>query len=176
VRFSVDAYPDETFDGKVSQIRLNATMTMNVVTYTVVVDTDNSHQRLLPYMTANLQFLVNERKDVLMASNSALRWKPPLRLVASEYRDEYARSLKRRPGADKAADKERQNQHQVWVLVDQNFVRPVKVRTGLSDGTLTEIVSSEVHEGDAVVIGASVSMAEENSVNPFAPVVPANKK
>jgi HlyD family secretion protein len=175
VRFSVDTYPDETFEGKVSQIRLNATMTMNVVTYTVVVDTDNSHQRLLPYMTANLQFLVSERKDVRMVANSALRWKPPLRLVAPEYRDDYARSLKRRPN-DKTADRDRQNQHHVWVLEQGNFVRPVKVRTGLSDGTLTEIVSDEVHEGDAVVIGASVSMAEENSVNPFAPVVPANKK
>src|SRR5206468_9275364 len=59
--FTVDAYPHETFAGVVSQIRLNATMTQNVVTYTVVVDTDNAHGKLLPYLTANVRFEVNRR-------------------------------------------------------------------------------------------------------------------
>jgi HlyD family secretion protein len=76
VHFTVDAYPNETFLGKVLQIRLNATMTQNVVTYTVVVETDNSDMKLKPYMTANLQFETDHHKDVLMVPNAALRWKP----------------------------------------------------------------------------------------------------
>ena len=63
VRFTVDAYPGETFRGKVTQIRMNAQMTQNVVTYTVVVTTDNSDGKLLPYLTANVQFEVDKRSQ-----------------------------------------------------------------------------------------------------------------
>ena len=76
VNFTVDAFPGETFRGKVTQIRMNATMTQNVVTYTVVVTTDNSSGKLLPYLTANVQFEVDHRSGVLLVPNAALRWKP----------------------------------------------------------------------------------------------------
>ena len=82
VSFTVDAYPNETFRGTVVQIRLNAPMTQNVVTYTVVVETDNSDLRLLPYLTANLKFEIEQYHDVLMVPNAALRWKPRLARVA----------------------------------------------------------------------------------------------
>jgi HlyD family secretion protein len=87
--FTVDTYPNETFRGKVVQVRLNATMTQNVVTYTVVVETDNSDLRLLPYLTANLKFEIEQYHDVLKVPNAALRWKPrPTRVVPS-LREEY---------------------------------------------------------------------------------------
>ena len=73
VQFTVDAYPNDVFRGKIAQIRLNATMTQNVVTYTVVVSTDNSDLRLIPYLTANLQFEIEERENVLQVPQSALR-------------------------------------------------------------------------------------------------------
>ena len=76
VRFTVDAYPGEIFRGKVAQIRLDAQSTQNVVLYTVVVAFDNSDLKLLPYLTANLQFEVEEHDDVLLVPNVALRWKP----------------------------------------------------------------------------------------------------
>ena len=75
-RFTVDAHPGATFRGKVSQIRMNATMTQNVVTYTVVVTTDNSNGKLMPYLTANVQFEVDQRSRVLLVPSAALRWKP----------------------------------------------------------------------------------------------------
>ena len=78
VRFTVDAYPGEMFRGTVDQVRLNATMTQNVVTYTVVVATDNMDLRLMPYLTANLQFEVEERQNVLQVPAAALRWRPRL--------------------------------------------------------------------------------------------------
>ena len=79
VRFTVDAYPGEVFRGKVVQVRLNATMTQNVVTYTVVVTTDNSDGKLLPYLTANVNFELEQRDNVLLVPNAALRWKPRAR-------------------------------------------------------------------------------------------------
>jgi HlyD family secretion protein len=176
VRFTVDAYPNEEFTGKVSQIRLNATMTMNVVTYTVVVDTDNGERRLLPYMTANLQFLVSERHNVLMVPNSALRWRPGRQYVAPEHRDEYDRVVRRKANTEgRPADNQRGQSH-VWLVGDQNLVRPLKVRTGLTDGTMTEIVSGDLKEGDPVVIGATATPAPDNSVNPFSPVMPSKSR
>jgi HlyD family secretion protein len=76
VSFTVDAFPGETFHGVVGKVRLNAQMTQNVVTYTVEVNTDNPNNRLLPYLTANVQFEAARRGNVLMVPNAALRWAP----------------------------------------------------------------------------------------------------
>ena len=97
VTFTVSALPRDTFEGKVSQIRLNASMTQNVVTYTVVVAVDNSAGRLLPYLTARLQFEVERRKGVLLVPNAALRWQPLVRDVVPEAREEYALAQRRPP-------------------------------------------------------------------------------
>jgi HlyD family secretion protein len=100
VTFTVDAYPNEVFHGTVYQIRLNATMTQNVVTYTVVVDTANSDLRLYPYLTANLNFQVEQCTDVLKVPNGALRWKPRPQMVAPEYRA-FLASVGKKTGNDR---------------------------------------------------------------------------
>lgn len=76
VHFTVDAFPGESFKGEVRKVRLNASMTQNVVTYVVEVATDNSSGRLLPYLTANVRFLVSNRENVLIVPNAALRYSP----------------------------------------------------------------------------------------------------
>src|SRR5205823_11154354 len=78
VTFTVDAYPGRTFKGTVApdQPRLNASMTQNVVTYTVVVTTRNDDGKLKPYLTANVNFEVSKHENVLLVPNAALRWKP----------------------------------------------------------------------------------------------------
>jgi HlyD family secretion protein len=75
VTFTIDAYPSEVFKGEVGKVRLNATMTQNVVTYTVEIITDNSSGKLLPYLTANVNFIVGQRKDVLLAPTPR-QWTP----------------------------------------------------------------------------------------------------
>jgi HlyD family secretion protein len=176
VTFTVDAYPGRQFKGVVApdQPRLNASMTQNVVTYTVVVTTDNSDGKLLPYLTANLQFEVSRRHDVLLVPNSALRWKPNPRLVAPDARSEYVQSQRRAKGnagdhPAGPAEKERHDQGRLWVEDGDGFVRPVKVTIGPSDGVMTEVVAGEIHEGDAVVLGESRSGGDGGSTNPFAP-------
>ena len=84
VTFTVDAYPDQVFQGQVGKIRLNATMTQNVVTYTVEVDTNNDDGKLLPYLTANAQFKIGRRQGVLLVPNAALRWSPQSEQIAPD--------------------------------------------------------------------------------------------
>jgi HlyD family secretion protein len=175
VTFTVDAHPERVFKGKVApdQPRLNASMTQNVVTYTVVVQTDNSDGTLLPYLTANLQFEITKHNGVLLVPNAALRWKPTPQQVAPEARDEFARAqrkTKTQPG-DKppaGADKEPHNRGTLWVE-DNGYVRPVKVTTGLSDGLQTEIVKGDIPEGATVVVGEGRANDAGNTSNPFAP-------
>jgi HlyD family secretion protein len=104
-RFTVDAYPRKTFHGVVSQIRLNAVMTQNVVTYTVVVSTDNSSGQLLPYLTANVQFEVARHENTLLVPTTAIRWKPLPAQVVADARDEFIKSSRRNDGGGKEGGK-----------------------------------------------------------------------
>jgi HlyD family secretion protein len=168
VTFTVDAYPGETFKGTVSRIRLNATMTQNVVTFTVEVTTDNSAGRLLPYVTANLHFEVNRKDNALLTSNAALRWKPQANQVVPEERAAYVKSMR---GKDvEGGTPEPANQATVWVLEDE-FVRPIPVKLGLSDGNVTEVVGGDLTEGTKVVTGESSRVGGEDTNNPFAPKI-----
>jgi HlyD family secretion protein len=170
VRFTVDAYPGAVFKGTVDQVRLNANMTQNVVTYTVAINTNNEDRKLLPYMTANVQFLVSEKQNVLKVPNAALRWRPQPQEVAPAYRDECLHSSRRSqsPGGDKQAEKERHEHGMLWVK-EGRFVRPIEVRPGLSDGVSTEITGKDVEEGMQVVIREVQAGSEAASATPFTP-------
>jgi HlyD family secretion protein len=181
VRFTVDAYPEEVFKGEVAQIRLNASMTQNVVTYTVVVNTDNSNGKLLPYLTANLHFEISNRSNVLLVPSTALRWRPQAQQVAPDAREAFLKSLRRRADknpADKAAakaEKERQAHGTLWVE-DNGFVRPVKVRVGLSDGLMTEVSGEGLDDGTDVVVGEVRQNNGGGTTNPFTPQMFGGKK
>lgn len=180
VRFTVSSLPRETFEGKVSQIRLNASMNQNVVTYTVVVSVDNSRGRLLPYLTARLTFEVQVRRDVLLVPNAALRWQPRVQNVVPEARETYAQSLRRRasggtsPGQPEPASPDAPN-GLVW-LKEGELVRPVEVHVGLSDGVFTEIRAEGLSEGTQVVVGANrIEDADATSLLPHTWTEPAKK-
>ena len=104
VHFTVNAYPNDVFHGEVSQVRLNATMTQNVVTYTVVVTTENKDRRLLPYMTANLQFEIERHENVLKVPNAALRWKPRPKRIAPDVRADTLAAMNRHDDKSKRDD------------------------------------------------------------------------
>ncbi|HEX9884807.1 MAG TPA: efflux RND transporter periplasmic adaptor subunit [Desulfobaccales bacterium] len=156
VTFNIDAYPNEEFSGEVGKVRLNATMTQNVVTYTVEVVTDNSSGKLLPYLTANVKFIVGERQQVLMVPNAALRWSPQPEQIVKEFR---GKAKKGQGAASQSRDKAspetargEQKRGVVWVPQGA-LVRPVKVTPGLSDGSMTEVQSAELKEETPVVVG-----------------------
>ena len=160
VTFKVDAYRERTFSGKVSQIRLNASMLQNVVTYAVVVDVDNTDGTLLPYMTARLQFEVARRSNCLKVPNQALRWRPTREEISPLARAEIQPSAAKKgpsPEEDSAASEEPEERVDlgtptVWVVTEDGFVRPVKVQTGLSDGMNTEITGGELQPVDTVAV------------------------
>lgn len=167
--FTVDTYGSEVFTGVVGLIRYNATMTQNVVTYTVDVLTDNTSGKLVPYMTANLKLEVGHSKDgALLVPNAALRWQPATQQIAPE-----ARTAKGSKGGKVATDR-----GTVWVT-DGDYVRPLAVKLGLSDGSRTEIVEGELTEGMALVVNdmapGSGTPAGDGTVNPFAPPNPFGK-
>jgi HlyD family secretion protein len=173
--FTVDAYPGVVFKGEVGKVRLNATMTQNVVTYTVEIITDNSDGKLLPYLTANVQFELSNRRNVLLVPNSALRWFPQPEQMAKEFRamvDGVVRSNgngsehQSKAVAEQAGNKSRQGL--LWVR-DGNYVRPINVNVGSSDGTMTEIEGNEVKEGLEAIVGEQQHMTDEKIVSPFTP-------
>lgn len=157
VTFTVDAYPGEVFSGEVGKVRLNATMTQNVVTYTVEIITDNSSGKLLPYLTANVTFIVGERKNVLLVPNAALRWTPQLSQVVAEFRGNSEKAP--RPGKPSQAKltakagKEEQAPRGAVYVPQGTLVRPVYVTLGLSDGSQMEVESNELKEGTLLVMG-----------------------
>jgi HlyD family secretion protein len=167
VRFTVDAYPGAVFKGTVFQKRLNASMTQNVVIYTVVVATDNSDGKLSPYLTANLQFIVSQESSVLKLPNSALRYRPPANLIHPDVRAKYLKALQQKKTDNKtqAKDGERAT---VWVA-DGVFVRPVRIRIGGSDGVVTEVLGSDLREGMELVVGEARHDDSGGTTNPFTP-------
>jgi HlyD family secretion protein len=187
VSFTVDAYPGEVFHGEVGKVRLNATMTQNVVTYTVEVITDNSSGKLLPYLTASVQFELSRRTNVFMVPNAALRWSPQPNQVAAEFRATFAGSASRsggagndrqvssNPGAQTAL--ENRNQSVVWVQ-QGDYVRPIKVRVGMSDGTMTEVDGEKLQEGLEVVLGEQqrATSSTTSTTNPFVPQLPVRRR
>jgi HlyD family secretion protein len=142
-RFTVDAFPKETFKGKVAQMRLNAQMVQNVVLYTVVVTCDNADMKLRPYLTANLQFETASTRNVLRVPGEALRWKPQPDQVAPDAHGQVPAANDRASRVPRLWAKDKDGEH----------VRPVEVQVGLSDGKLTEVSGPDVKEGMEVVIG-----------------------
>ena len=166
VSFTVDAFPGETFKGQVGKIRLNASMTQNVVTYTVEIATDNSDGRLLPYLTANVQFQLQQITNVLQTPNAALRWNPPAKEGEAEG-DRKKEGLKedKKPAVAKA-----KSGGVLWVLDENKKPRKVEVQTGASDGISTVVEGTDLREGMQVITGIRLSEADKNGGgNPFTP-------
>lgn len=168
VHFTVDAFRDDVFRGEVRQVRLNAKFTNNVVTYTVVVSTNNDDLKLLPYLSANVDFEVDERRDTLLVPNAALRYRPRPELVIPA----PAASAGSLPpeGDDPDAD----NLRTVWVR-HGNFVYPVEVRIGVTDGSSTEIVAGDLTEQMQIVLSENPDVVDEGN-NPFAFRRPRSEK
>ena len=163
VEFTVDAYMDDLFPGVIEEIRYSSTTTQNVVTYPVIVAAANPDLKLLPGMTANLSFVVDQREDVLKIPNAALRFFPEAGHVRESDRGlldgtgiadrEERASSEQQISADQRADaRRRRTQRHVWVD-DGEFLRAVAVETGLNDNRYTEIVAGELIEGQTLVTG-----------------------
>ncbi len=159
--FVVDAYPKQPFKGIVTQVRNAPINVQNVVTYIVVIAVDNSDLRLRPGMTANVSIIVDRREDSLKVPNQALRFKPSFARGVSKVRTQSAAALERPEDAAKGgsaassgrASAEGKAKPTVWLPNPQGEPTAVEVKTGVTDGTYTELVESPLKEGDEVIVG-----------------------
>lgn len=164
VTFTVDAYPDDTFEGEVKQVRQEATTTNNVVTYEVVISAPNADLKLKPGLTANVTIYTAERKGVLSVPSKALRFTPQMETVGKMKIVDVANA-----------------KNKVWTI-EGNSIVAHKVNIGMTDGTNTQIVGG-IAEGTKVVTGLNVMGGEEEKPmeaqgesSPFAPGPPGKNK
>lgn len=164
VAFTVDAYPDDTFEGEVKQVRQEATTTNNVVTYEVVISAPNADLKLKPGLTANVTIYTAERKGVLSVPSKALRFTPQKETVGKMKIVDVANA-----------------KNKVWTI-EGNSIVAHKVNIGMTDGTNTQIVGG-IAEGTKVVTGLNVMGGEEKmpmeaqgEKSPFAPGPPGKNK
>jgi HlyD family secretion protein len=221
-RFTVDSYPDQEFRGRIAQIRLNATVSQNVVTYPVIIEVGNPDEKLRPKMTANVTIDVAMVQDVLRIPNAALRFKPDIAATgakpatpstssakptetattesartqtattsggpSSEQRSRWrdrngqtstatgtmsaeeraARWGNRTRGVEGAAgglgapQAQRRRPQTVYILGADNKLKAVEIRTGITDGHYTQVVSGDLNVGDSIIVGLATSKVESN--------------
>jgi HlyD family secretion protein len=184
VRFTVDAYPEREFRGTVGQIRLNATVNQNVVTYPVIVDVPNEDLLLKPTMTANVSVDVATVHNVLRVPNAALRFRPeqgaasgpsPEERAAKAGAEKGTSAMARqfgqtgggergggRAGASGAGGSRTRMRPQVVYEPppgDKGEPKPVEIRTGITDGRNTQVVSGDLKAGDTVIVGLATAKA-----------------
>jgi HlyD family secretion protein len=146
VNFTVQALPKENFHGTVQQVRLQSTTTDNVVNYTVVVAVDNAQGKLLPGMTARVDFITNAASNVLKVSNAALRFRPATTAIQ-----------KTRGGS-------------LYYLDATGNLASLQVRPGITDGSTTEVRGQDVKEGMKVIAGTvsgTTTQTAQQSSTPF---------
>jgi HlyD family secretion protein len=145
VRFTVDAYPDQIFAGKVLQIRKASEVEQNVVTYTAIISAPNPALLLLPGMTAELSILVSDTGNVLKIPNQALRFRPEATNTAPE------RPLEQHPSAGTSST--------VWIVGANGHPTPVSVHVGQSDDSATQILDGPLTQGQPLIVGVGNSQA-----------------
>jgi HlyD family secretion protein len=148
VRFTVDAFPSQTFQGEVSQMRQAPINVQNVITYDVVVAVPNPDLKLLPGMTANVKILTKKEDDVLKVPNIALRFRPP-----DVKPDTAVRAAGRRQEAGST----------VWVIDQDGKAKAVKVKLGITDGNFTAVESGDLKEGERVITNNLTKVAGGSS-------------
>jgi len=162
-RFTVDAFPNRSFNGVVKLIRLNPTTQQNVVTYDVVINVDNPDKILLPGMTAYVSIAIAERKDVLLVPNAALRFKPA---NAEAQKPDANQGGGANGNAAKPKDNKRLSGRprdgfsgKVYVL-EKGELKAVSVPLGITDNRNTEITGGELKAGDQVIAGETQTTAK----------------
>lgn len=194
-RFTVQAYDNQVFKGNVRQVRLQSTVENNVVTYTAVIDVNNQDGKLLPGMTATVDFLIEHVEDVLMVPNAALRFRPTERMT-NELRARFeAQRAEREAAGDTTRTRGGQaggqtggqrpaaagmgapggsggrpggsNFAMLWYLDADGAVQMARGRTGITDGSQTEIISNDITDGMQIIAGVTETEPDGGFSNPF---------
>jgi HlyD family secretion protein len=170
VKFTVDAWPGELFDGRIAEIRKNSTTTQNVVTYPVIIEAPNfelnpmpgkptTDLKLMPGMTANITFQIEAKEDVLRVPAAALRYVPPAAQVRPEDKH-YVEGIPSNPiesgkkrSANEKVDQAHNRQHRLVWVQEGPLLRAVSVTLGLIENQFAELLEGDLTEGQAIVTG-----------------------
>jgi HlyD family secretion protein len=168
VKFRVDAYPAELFEGTIHDIRLNSTTTQNVVTYPVIIDAPNRDQKLKPGMTASITFPIDAKENVLRVPASAFLFKPLPAQAAQVHPDDrhylevntaaQAGAVTMRTAVEKADMAQGRQRRIVWKQ-DGPILRAVPVTLGLIESRYAELLAGDLKEGDVLVTGTEGALA-----------------
>lgn len=165
VNFSVDAFPNISFNGVVKQVRLNATTVSNVVTYDVVVTLKNPDEILAPGMTAYVNVIIAEKKETLFVPNAALRYRPTENVTK-----EVSDGQKQQNGMKEKKEKKEPNTGVLYVF-ENGAPKAVKVATGITDNRFTEIMSDSLKAGDKIILEETKALTKATSsaapIRPF---------
>lgn len=195
VTFKVDAFPRDTFTGKVVQVRMNATTVQNVVTYNSIIEFENPQTKLFPGMTAYVTIPIAAADNVVKIPNGAMRFKPELKpeelkALLQKYGFQgpateggaqagtVAAASRRQPGGEQAGGNggERreggraQDVSLVWKLRPDKTLEPARIKTGITDHTtseLVQVIKGELKEGDELVIGSSAANRTQAATRPL---------
>ena len=197
VKFTVQAQPDKKFKGNVSQIRLQPTTIQNVVNYTVVIDVSNDRGLLLPGMTATIEFITEKSTDIIKVANAATRIRPTVEMqeIMKKAMEERMKNLPdsikqkfatRQPGqggttnwsstggggfggAGMNGGSGQRKSALLWVKDESNQFKPIRVRLGITDGQMTEVISEDINEGMEVLSQIILSEAAKNATTSTSP-------
>lgn len=173
VTFTVDAFPDEEFSGSVTQVRLNSTVTSNVVTYTVIIKADNPEEKLKPGLTATVSIFTMELKDVAILEAKAFSFQPDLALV-----NEFNTNIDPNASTEKHSEVSKTKTKKIIWAKDSNGIHQKEITIGKNDGINFEIVSG-LTEGQEVVTSLKKEVASKpeggDSSSPFMPKPPGKK-
>ncbi len=163
--FTVSAWPGASFAGVVREVRLQSTVVENVVTYAVVVDAENPDRKLLPGMTATVDFVAEEAKDALCVPSAALRFTPE----ATAIRPGGEAPASEAPAGPPTRGRRKQDAAILWTPGDDGLLAAVPVKVGVSDGVCTAVTGEGLSVAQRVVTGIDRSAEETSGGNPFAP-------
>lgn len=155
VVFTVDAYPDDTFEGVVKRVYLNPTVESNVVNYKAIIDAKNKNGKLLPGMTATVEIIVNEKNDIFMVKSSALKFMPDeatLKKFNFKREGDFLNNKNNKREKNSTANKEEKKFALIWYLED-SVLKAMPVTIGITDGQNTEIISDKIRDGLSIITG-----------------------
>lgn len=175
--FTVDAFPDETFDGEVSEVRLHPTVSSNVVNYTTIINADNSSLKLKPGMTANITIYTQVLNNVMKIPVAATSFRPDS-LVIKKYKvnSPFANGKKHEKGQWKKQDKGTENKSEaaVWIIAKDSTISRKKIKTGMDNDTEIQVISG-LNKNDNIITGYKVLSKKTSGGQAKSPFMPQRR-
>jgi len=175
--FTVDAFPDETFDGEVSEVRLHPTVSSNVVNYTTIINADNSGLKLKPGMTANITIYTQVLDSIMKIPVAATSFRPDS-LIIKKYKinSPFANGKKHEKGQWKKQGKETENKSEaaVWIIAKDSTISRKKIKTGMDNDTEIQVVSG-LNKNDNIITGYKVLSKKSSGGQAKSPFMPQRR-